>query len=65
MERMMRLPEIREITGLSNATIWRRVKSKDFPAPVRLGNMATRSIGWRESAVRDWLESRPPIDEVA
>ena len=65
MERMIRLPEIREITGLSNATIWRRVKSGDFPAPVRLGSMATRSIGWRESEVKRWLDTRPPIDEVA
>jgi prophage regulatory protein len=27
----------------------------DFPRPVRLG---IRAVGWRESDVRDWLESR-------
>ena len=37
MERILRLPEILEITGVSNATIWRWVNSGDFPAPVKLG----------------------------
>ena len=63
MERMMRIPEIIQVTGLSSATIWRRVKAGDFPSPVRLGSMATRSIGWRESEVEGWLHSRPVFDE--
>lgn len=63
MERMMRIPEIIQVTGLSSATIWRRVKTGDFPAPVRLGSMATRSIGWREGEVQHWLDSRPVFDE--
>ena len=37
MDRILRIPEVVEITGLSRTTIWRRVKSGDFPAPVRLG----------------------------
>ena len=49
MDRILRIPEVVEITGLSRTTIWRRVKSEDFPAPVRLGSMATRSVGWPES----------------
>lgn len=65
MERILRIPEVVEITGLSRTTIWRRVKSGDFPAPVRLGSLGTRSVGWRESAIREWLESRPTFDEVA
>ena len=48
MERIMRIPEVVEVTGLSKTTIWRRVKSGDFPPPVRLGSLATRSVGWRE-----------------
>ena len=63
MERIMRIPEVVEVTGLSRTTIWRRVKSGDFPAPVRLGNLATRSVGWRESEIRKWIESRPVFDE--
>ena len=65
MERIMRIPEVVEVTGLSKATIWRRVKSGDFPAPVRLGSLATRSVGWREGEIKRWLDSRPVFDEVA
>ena len=65
MERIMRIPEVVEVTGLSKTTIWRRVKSRDFPAPVRLGSLATRSVGWREGEIKRWLDSRPVFDEVA
>ena len=63
MERMMRIPEVVKVTGLSKTTIWRRVKSGDFPPPVRLGSMETRSVGWPESKVNLWLNSRPVFDE--
>ena len=63
MERIMRIPEVVQVTGLSRTTIWRRVKSGDFPAPVRLGSLATRSLGWRESEIRKWIESRPVVNE--
>ena len=65
MERIMRIPEVVEVTGLSKTTIWRRVKSGDFPPPVRLGSLATRSVGWREGEIKRWLDSRPVFDEVA
>ena len=65
MERIMRIPEVVEVTGLSKTTIWRRVKSEDFPPPVRLGSLATRSVGWREGEVKRWLDSRPVFDDVA
>ena len=64
MDRILRIPEVVEITGLSRTTIWRRVKSGDFPVPVRLGSLATRSVGWRESQINDWLDSRPELQEI-
>ena len=60
MDRILRIPEVVKITGLSRTTIWRRVKSGDFPAPVRLGSLATRSVGWRESQIKQWLDSSVP-----
>ena len=63
MDRIMRIPEVAVVTGLSKTTIWRRVKSGDFPAPLRLGSLATRSVGWRSGEVQTWLDSRPVFDE--
>ena len=62
MDRIMRTPEVVKLTGLSKTTIWRRVRSGDFPMPVRLGSLATRSVGWREGEIKRWIEGRPTID---
>ena len=56
MDRILRTPEVVKLTGLSRTTIWRRVQSGDFPAPVKLGSLAGRSVGWRESEIVEWFE---------
>ena len=56
--RMLRFPEVIERTGLSRTTIWRRVRAKTFPAPYQLG---PNSIGWPETTIVDWVESRPVV----
>ena len=62
MDRIMRTSEVVKLTGLPKTTIWRRVRSGDFPMPVRLGSLATRSVGWREGEIERWIDSRPGID---
>lgn len=58
MDRIIRKPELLQITGVSIATIYRWISDDLFPAPLKLGPNAT---GWRESAVREWLESRVTV----
>ena len=53
---MLRPPEVMKRTGLSRTTLWRRVRAGTFPAPYQLG---ANSIGWPESEIATWLESRP------
>jgi prophage regulatory protein len=36
----------------SKSTLWRRVKSGDFPAPVRLSAGVT---AWRAEEINDWI----------
>lgn len=43
------------IVPFSAATLWRRVKSGEFPAPVKL---SARVTAWRLQDVREWMESR-------
>jgi prophage regulatory protein len=62
MDRIIRKPELLQITGVSSATVYRWIGEKSFPAPVRLG---PNSTGWRESEVEEWLESRQPVQGVA
>lgn len=53
--RVLRRPEVLELTGLSAATVYRWIAEGLFPPPVRLG---PNSVGWRWSELQDWLESR-------
>jgi prophage regulatory protein len=54
-DRILRDAEVRNRTGLSRTTRWRLVRAGKFPKPVRLTEHA---IGWRESAIEEWLASR-------
>ena len=54
--KILRLREVKEITGLSRSTIYAEMAKGKFPKQVQLtGN---RSIGWHESVIIQWIESR-------
>ena len=46
---------IPHIVPFSSATLWRKVKSGDFPKPVKLSERVT---AWRWEDVRAWMQSR-------
>ncbi|WP_448129929.1 helix-turn-helix transcriptional regulator [Stenotrophomonas rhizophila] len=52
--RLLRLKEVQDRVGMSKTTIYQRVKSKAFPAPVHLGTMAA----WVESEIETWIRER-------
>lgn len=57
--RVLRMPEVLSRVGLSRSTIWRLIKNKEFPTPIRLGG---RAVGWIEEEVEGWIESRSRAD---
>ena len=56
MPKIIRLPEVIQRVCLSKATIYRLIKSEDFPQPLQLG---CRSVAWRVDDISTWLDSRP------
>lgn len=48
---------VSDVVPVSKATIWRWVKSGDFPAPIKLAESTT---AWKLSDVLDWLQTRAP-----
>ena len=52
--RIMRLNEVKAVTGLSKTTIYRFEKEGRFPSRVSLGE---RSVGWFENDVEGFLMS--------
>ncbi|MYA59612.1 MAG: AlpA family transcriptional regulator [Chloroflexi bacterium] len=58
--RILRLPEVLELTGLSRSTLYRRVEAGEFPQPVKLGGPNSRAVGWLEEDVSGWLGRLEP-----
>ena len=54
-DRIYRRREVEEICGVGRSTLYDWMKGGTFPKSVRLG---TRAVGWRESDIHAWLESR-------
>lgn len=52
---ILRLPEIKRLTGLSRSTIYLRISKDQFPRPISLGG---RAVGWIESEVQAWLQEQ-------
>lgn len=51
-DRLMRLKEVLNLTGLRRATLYRKIRTGTFPRQVRISE---RCAAWRESAIRSWL----------
>ena len=56
---ILRIADVIAATGLSRTTLCRRVKSGDFPAPIRLGGADSRAVGWRRTEIDVWIDQRP------
>lgn len=51
--KLLRLREVSERTGLSRATIYRYVKSADFPSPRKVGS---RMVRWLSTDIDEWMQ---------
>ncbi|WP_255263519.1 helix-turn-helix transcriptional regulator [Pseudomonas aegrilactucae] len=51
----IRLPEVRQITGMGTTTIYKMVNEGAFPRQVALGG---RSVAWVRSEVQEWALNR-------
>ena len=65
-DRILRKPEVLRMVGVGYTTIWEMMARGEFPSSIQI---APRAVGWRESEILDWLESRPrvaePVEKVA
>lgn len=55
---IIRRPEVRRRTALSDSTLDRLERQGDFPRRRRLGPY---SVGWLEDEVARWIEERPVV----
>ena len=52
--RILRIKAVLARTGLSRATMYRKMQNGTFPKNVQI---STRCTGWRESAVEQWMRN--------
>jgi prophage regulatory protein len=55
-ERILKLAETLSMTRKGRTSMYDAIKANQFPQPVMLGK---RAVGWRESDLIAWIESRP------
>lgn len=55
MKTFIRLPAVREATGLSTSTIYEGIRDGWFPKPVKMG---PRAIAWDIDVISAWQDER-------
>lgn len=60
-ERIIRLKTVLDRTGLSRATLYRKIGDGTFPRQVRI---SIHGAGWHESSVDRWIDSPADYREV-
>jgi len=53
-QKILRRPEVQQITGLSRSSIYRRLSAGQFPKPFPLGG---RCVGWLETDILQWIDN--------
>jgi prophage regulatory protein len=55
LNKVIKLSEVKQITTLSTASIYRQIKDKSFPKQIKLGE---RSSAWFYEEIMQWLEDK-------
>ena len=53
--KVIKLKEVKKLTTLSTASIYRQIKDKSFPKQIKLGE---RSSAWFYEEIMQWLEDK-------
>lgn len=53
--KLLRLNQVKEITGLSKSTIYQYITEEKFPKQIKIG---ARAIAWTNSSIDQWIHER-------
>ncbi|WP_415174117.1 AlpA family transcriptional regulator [Pantoea sp.] len=53
-DRLMRMPDVINMTGLPRSTIYLKIKNNEFPQQVQI---SSRSVAWIESEIKSWISN--------
>ena len=52
--RLLRITDVINLTGLPKSTIYLKVKNNQFPSQVKIGS---RSVAWVENEIQEWIKN--------
>jgi prophage regulatory protein len=61
--KILRLNNVKEITGLSRSSIYLMIKRNEFPKNISLNNY--RAVGWLDEDIQNWIENRITSSKLA
>ncbi len=53
---ILRLPQVKNQTGLSRSSIYQQIAENKFPRQINLGG--GRAVGWLEEEIQNWIKER-------
>ena len=59
--KVIRLPAVKDQTGLSRSSIYLRIANHEFPQPISLGG---RSVGWLQQSIDEWVLERIEASQI-
>lgn len=62
-QKILRLKKVQEVTGCSKSFIYRHMQLGNFPGRVRLADDSSRAVGWYQSDIEEWMNSRERIGQ--
>ena len=54
-KKLLRIADVLETTSMSRSTLWRLVKTGQFPAPLKVGGPNGRAVRWLRAEVEEWI----------
>ena len=61
LDRRIRRSEVEKLTGLSTASIYRKMRDGSFPRPLKVG---VRAVRWSLSEIQAWLSNCPHAEGI-
>ncbi|WP_297477417.1 AlpA family phage regulatory protein [Ferrovum sp.] len=55
---LLRLPQVRQMCGLSRSEIYRRMGLGEFPKNFSLGGARARAVCWNSEEIENWIADR-------
>ncbi|MGB1091490.1 MAG: helix-turn-helix transcriptional regulator [Oceanobacter sp.] len=58
IDRVVRLKEVKHLSGQSTTGIYKAMANGTFPKSFKLGGAKSRIVGWRLSAIMEWIDQQ-------